>query len=280
MRVRSGVVLALLLAVAAPAGADRPKGKKGSTARDHGAVARGSAPPPLADPRATLRPVQALLEAVAAGKRVTTAEQRRLRSLLRDPQGDVAAVAAWALTRVREKRSLAEMEVRRDRRRKLPGFAGSVEEAFLRLAPIRMRRLSPARARAVWGRLLKSDPNPYVRAEAAREVARHPQALQLLRGAIAWARTRSDAERGAVLSQAAYALRLVGAAAVPDLRAMVHETAYPHFPYGNLVELAQCQTFMKVPCGELETYLSVNAYARRGLALLTGESERDRENLR
>jgi len=284
MCARYGVILALVVAVAAPAAGGGPKRGKGKVTKHHGRDAEKgrSAGPPPPDARTTLRRAQRLLEAVAAHKRVTAAERRRLRSLLRDPEGDVVAVAAWALTRLRERGSLTEISIRLQRRRGQPGFAGSAEEAFLRLAPLRMRSLTARQAQAEWGRLLKRDPNPIVRAEAAREVvaAHHPRALELLRGAVEWGRAQGAAARGAVLSQAAHAMRLLGGAAVPDLRAMRHDAAFPHFPYGNIVELEQCQTFMKVPCGELESYHSVDAYARRGLALVTGESERDAETLK
>ena len=289
MGVTRWVVLLGVLVMAAPAAAQKPgAAKKPAAAKaDKPAKApkakapKAKAPPPEPDAAATLREAQGLFEAVAVGKPASAAQRRRLRSLLRDPAGDVATVAAWALARVKEKAALAEMAHRMDRRKKLPAFAGSAEEAFLRLAPLRMRKLTPKQAQTEWARLLIKDPNPVVRAEAAREVvaARHPDALALLRQAITWARAQDKAARAVVLGQVAAALRNVGREAVADLRGMLRDAGYPSFPYGYVLELEHCQTLMKVPCGELETYHSVDAYARRALTLLTGESERDAEKL-
>jgi hypothetical protein len=238
--------------------------------------------PPAAEAAATLREAQGLLEAVAAGKPASAAQRRKLRSLLRDPSGEVATVAAWALARVKEKQALPEVAHRLERRRKLPGFVGSAEEAFLRLASLRVRKLTPRQAQTEWARLLEKDPNPFVRAEAAREVvtAHHPEAISLLRQAVTWARAQDAAARAVVLGQVAAALRLVGKDAIADLRGLLRDLGYPRFPYGYVLELEHCQTLMKVPCGELETYHTVDAYARRSLTLLTGESERDLERLR
>jgi hypothetical protein len=202
--------------------------------------------------------------------------------MLRDPSGDVATVAAWALARVKERGALPEMAHRLDKRKKLPGFSGSAEEALLRLAPLRMKKLTPKQAHGQWGRLLAQDPSPFVRAEAAREVvaAHHPQALALLREAITWARAHDADAKAVVLGQVAAVMRLVGKETVADLRAMLREAGYPKFPYGYVLELEHCQTFMKAPCGELETYHTVGAYARRSLTFVTGESERDSEQLK
>jgi hypothetical protein len=265
------------LALAVPATAQRPPAaKKGAPEK-----ARKDAPP-ADEAVATLREAQGLFEAVAAGKPMSAALRRKLRSLLRDPSGDVATVAAWALARVREKAALAEMAHRLERRRKLPGFAGSAEEALLRLAPLRMRKLTPAQAHGEWARLLEKDPSPSVRAEAAREVvaAHHPQALALLRQAVAWARAQDAAARAVVLGQVAAVMRLVSKETVGDLRGMLRDAGYPRFPYGYVLELEHCQTLMKPPCGELETYHSVDAYARRSLTFVTRESERDLDKLR
>jgi hypothetical protein len=272
MGVMRSVVVLVMLALAAPAAAQKPAKKP--------APAKKEAPAPEAVP--ALREAQGLLEAVATGKAVSAAQRRQLRSLLRDPNGDVAAVAAWALGRVKEKGALAEMAHRLERRKKLAGFEGSAEEAFLRLGPLRVKKLTPKQAQAEWGRLLAKDPNAFVRAEAAREVvtARHPQALELLREAVAWARGKDEAARAVVLGQAAAAMRLVGKGAVTDLRAMLRDGGFPKFPYGYVLELEHCQTLMKAPCGELESYHTVDAYARRSLTFITGESERDSEQLK
>jgi hypothetical protein len=278
MGVMRWVVLLGTLVLAAPATAQKPpaaaKAKKDEPAKKKD-------PPPAPEAAAALREAQGLLEAVAAGKPVGAAQRRKLRSMLRDPNGDVATVAAWALVRVKERAALAEMAHRLDRRKKLPGFAGSAEEAFLRLAPLRLRKLAPKQAQTEWGKLLAGDPNPFVRAEAAREVvaARHPQALKLLREAVAWARGQDDAARAVVLGQVAAVMRSVGRDSVTDLRGMLREAGHPKFPYGYVLELEHCQTLMKAPCGELETYHTVGAYARRSLTFVTGESERDLEKL-
>jgi hypothetical protein len=279
MGVTRWVVLLGVLAMAAPAAAQKPAAAKKSAKAKGASPARAA--PPAEETAATLREAQGLLEAVAAGKKTSAAQRKRLRSLLRDPSGDVATVAAWALARVKEKAALPEMAHRLERRKKLPEFAGSAEEALLRLAPLRLRKLTPKQAQAEWGRLLEKDPSPYVRAEAAREVvaARHPDALALLRQAVAWARAQDKAAQAVVLGQVAAVMRLVGKGAVADLRGMLRDAGYPRFPYGYVLELEHCQTLMKAPCGELETWHTVGAYARRSLTFVTGESERDLEKL-
>lgn len=269
------------LVVAVPAWAQKPAPAKRGAVAKKDATSKKQAPPAAPEAAAVLREAQGLLEAVAAGKAVSAAQRKKLRSLLRDPNGDVATVAAWALARVKEKGALAEMAHRLDRRRKLPGFVGSAEEAFLRLAPLRLKKLKPSQAQGQWGTLLAKDANPFVRAEAAREVvaAKHPQALALLREAVTWARAQGPDAKAVVLGQVAGVMRLIGKEAVADLRGMLREAGYPKFPYGYVLELEHCQTLMKAPCGELETYHPVGAYARRSLTFVTGESERDLEKL-
>ncbi|MBI5481124.1 MAG: hypothetical protein HY906_19865 [Deltaproteobacteria bacterium] len=280
MGVARWVVLLGAIVMAAPAAAQKPgAAKKPAAARPKSDPTKTM--PAAAEAVATLREAQGLLEAVAAAKPASAAQRRRLRSLLRDPSGDVATVAAWALARLKEKAALAEMAHRLERRKKLPEFAGSAEEAFLRLAPLRMRKLTPKQAQAEWARLLEKDPSPFVRAEAAREVvaAHHPQALPLLRQAVTWARSQDAAAQAVVLGQVAAVMRLVGKETVADLRGMLRDAGYPRFPYGYVLELEHCQTLMKAPCGELETYHAVGSYARRSLTFVTGESERDLEQL-
>jgi hypothetical protein len=223
---------------------------------------------------------------------------------LAHPNGTVVAAAAWALAKLHDRQALPYMarrmrEEEREYRQALnryahalrtrvtpirccrPEFEESGPHASIRLAELRLRRLSRLQAQRLWARLLLNDPSVVIRAEAALEVVawKHPKALELLRQVLESERNgRRPYSNVALLSQVAEALGRLGAPeAISDLEALLGRSGGPSCGYLYLLRLQQCHTPASRACGDADTYpgidyFSLDATARRALEALTGES--------
>ncbi|MBI5482788.1 MAG: hypothetical protein HY906_28290 [Deltaproteobacteria bacterium] len=240
-----------------------------------GATLRTGAAP---HPDDVLETQRDLLERVARGGRPTPAERRTLRSMLWSESLDVVSVGAWALTRTHDRGALADMRKRlhiEERKEKGRPFHLWDTAAMLRLAPIRLQKRSTVESRRLWESLLRHDVNATVRAEAAKEIValRHPRALELLRVILAQAHGKRWFD-GNLLTQTVFALgRLALSDTVGELKGVLGSGNRPGgVGYVAILQLEQCQTLFREPCSHVKMYMTVDAYARRALEAITGES--------
>lgn len=222
-----------------------------------------------------------LLERIAKGGVISDEERTWLRSLIhsRFEDGALSLMATWALTKVGDKGALPLMaRKRRDEcrdRTRCEYFQQFVWDAYLRLAPLRLTKRTRRQAQSLWWRLLRSDRNQFMRAEATKELVAvgHPKALELLRRVLEEAR-RSTRPRSYsdLLSQTAFALGGLGRReAIPNLESLLGKHWEVNLGYAWILELEQCQTLWRQPCNDTLHYLTVDGYARRALEQLTAE---------
>jgi HEAT repeat protein len=235
-----------------------------------------------------LRPV---LDAVGRNSPVTPADRRLLRRMLGVADAELVSACAWALGRLGDvdagpllRRRLRELTAtpfveRPDpeyksqrghwRRRNVPmGAERLVTEAFLRVALLKLERRPAAMARKMWaGLLLDPAENPYVRAEAAKEVVAsgHPDALEMLQRVALEPASGPPYRRGALRSQVAVALGRLGPRSERTLQMLLGDLSGPGSWYAPVLGHDPEQAIPPEVQTADRTAGTVDGHARRAL---------------
>jgi hypothetical protein len=216
------------------------------------------------------------MEKIARGEQVGEDARAQIRAVVQPEQqrSGLVVLGAWALAKLEDRASLPLVEKtykQWPRDRDSPElFEMGEEAAFLRLASLRLQKHSGAQTELLWAKVLLSDENPLVRAEAARLLVamRHPRAHDLLLEAYR-AERRRGASSGPVLIQVAAGLVSFPSQesdeAVWWLRWNGQGVVGP--PYSWVLELEDCKTLFRPPCRGWQ-YYSVKESGRRALERL------------